>query len=207
MGTFRLAVRLGFALAALLAIGGIGERASALALSPPVSSASITPFAVDPKFEFDAPKFEAPDDPSEPTVPGIVRLLAFALACLGGAAALSRASSRRKGTPPSKASAPPTEHNSATQADDPKPTVAKSIGEPIEWEHATAEDLAALPGITPALGLQLVALREQGRGPKTLEDLATFTDVKPHELAAIRRRVIFPDVRPAFRAKGRLVDY
>lgn len=60
---------------------------------------------------------------------------------------------------------------------------ARLAGVAIDLQTATAEDLAAVPGLTPRLAAAVVADRE-GRGPfRSVEDLGRVRGVGPARLA------------------------
>lgn len=78
----------------------------------------------------------------------------------------------------------------------------------LHWTLATKEQLSALPGISRDEAERLVETRKQGGGPKRFQDLATFIEAKPHELAVLRDALEFPSPKPRPNRKGRrIVDF
>jgi len=68
-------------------------------------------------------------------------------------------------------------------------TASTSVPTPLDLNHATAEQLDALPGIGPSTAAAIVAYREQ-RGPfSTVDDLLKVPGIGPAKLDAIRALV------------------
>ncbi len=77
----------------------------------------------------------------------------------------------------------------------------------VDLNTASANDLTALPGLTPARAQQIMQARQQRGGFVGLDDFATAAALAPHELAAIRELVRFsPFVPPAAGPSGRILD-
>jgi competence protein ComEA len=68
------------------------------------------------------------------------------------------------------------------------------LGLPVDLNRASSRELAFVPGITPALSVEVVAERERGGGFGTVEELERVRGIGPKRLARARP---FLSVEPA----------
>jgi len=68
------------------------------------------------------------------------------------------------------------------------------MGLPIDINTATARDLAALPGIGPAIAGAIIATRRNMGGFASLDDLLKVKGIGPKRLAAIREMIVSSEI-------------
>lgn len=116
-----------------------------------------------------------------------------------GPQAFYRASSpQQPPVPPPAAAAPP----------QPQPPPPPAVLVPVDINTADQEQIAQLPGMTPARASSVVAAR-RAHGPiLSLVELGEIAGLQPHERLRLQDRVSFSDATPADGAgrDGRLLD-
>lgn len=67
--------------------------------------------------------------------------------------------------------------------------VPKVLGEPLDLNRATAEELEILPGIGPSLAERIVHYRQNTGGFKKVEELLKVPGIGPKKLAGMKSKI------------------
>lgn len=80
------------------------------------------------------------------------------------------------------------------QSDMVKKSSPESAADPLDINHASADDLVTLKGIGPTLAGRIVEAREKIGGFHTIDEIMSISGIGPKKFAAIREFVTCPSV-------------
>lgn len=96
-------------------------------------------------------------------------------------------------TPTASAYPPPPPQPVASHQANVPPPAPQGTPNGVPANSATTDDLARIPGITPALAQRIVAIRDARGGYRDIHDLAAAANLQPHEVVRLRSNLTFGD--------------